>query len=238
MSDSESGSYGPYPSNDVLAIPRDRPPLRKYYMVALALARGSERDRRPRLPEELVILICRFANFHCPSAEYTFEADQAVTVRADGSSVASKIWMQSPPLTTRTLGKIHSIQLFTDSRHQGWVSDRSAGSWSWFDIGICRLDEGSGKLNPKTKPDGLQALWTSHAHPVDRQEDMRNYELHTGKRFGPKHPIWDYADEGDVLVVEATAQFPGWANYARRGVMKVKVWWQPSAAMLNLILNT
>ncbi|KAG8740832.1 hypothetical protein FRC12_015862 [Ceratobasidium sp. 428] len=222
-----------------LAFPAERLPLRRYYSVVLALARGSKRNRRPGLPEELVLLICRFANFHCLSPEYTVEENTEASVHARDAQVASTMWARSPALDARMASHIHSIQLFTDSKHQGWVSNPSAGSWSWFEIGVCRVDEGSGNLNPKTQPDGSPAFWLSHDHPVRRQdgEDKDGYKLRVGKRFGVRHPIWGYVEEGDILVVELKAQFPGWANYVRRGVLRVSTWWQPSAAMLNLAYN-
>ncbi|KAG9081134.1 hypothetical protein FRC07_014623, partial [Ceratobasidium sp. 392] len=261
---------------------------------------------------------------------------------------ASKTWMQSPPLTAQIISHVQSFQLFTDSHHQGWVSDPSAGSWSWFEIGLCRPDESSGQLTPKSLPDGSPAFWESHRHPVDGSEDMfgieedlndedldqdiheedegeeiqeeiqfdtqsltlssddnvgasffdinegeflmcdggsdgegddddnhedmdedvdegfsdqdilaedlvgvgevgiddedfevdfGGYKLHNGSQFGPEHPIWDHVEEGDVLVVELKAQFGGWANYARRGVIRTNTWWEPSAAMLSMVYN-
>ncbi|KAG8788856.1 hypothetical protein FRC12_014097 [Ceratobasidium sp. 428] len=320
------------------------PPLEYYYTVVLALMRGSKQNHRPRLPSELVILICRFANFRYLNPAPAFIEDRGASVTAFGSEVESKIWMQIPLSSTRTLKHIHSFQLFTSSKHQGWVSDPSAGSWSWFEVGIYRKDESSGQLVPKTQSDGSLAFWVSHTHPVDDEDeggsidyvsegegvegnegegededeigfddlainatnnssvvssegeepedvnhddagevdedevldevqflaeeedldgnvdlfvdenlgedegldindagsdgendvyfaDCRVYE---GMQFGPEHPIWDHVEEGDILVVELKAQFPGWANYANRGVIFVNNWWEPSAAMLEL----
>ncbi|KAG9123636.1 hypothetical protein FRC07_014432, partial [Ceratobasidium sp. 392] len=140
------------------------------------------------------------------------------SIRAGSSEVASTTWVQTPPLDTRIISHIHSIQLFTDSKHQGWVSNPSHGSWSWFEIGVCRMDESLGKLIPKTMSDGSPAFWESHVHPVHREndEDNQGYKLRKGKRFGPRHQIWDHVEEGDILVAELKAQFPGWANHARR----------------------
>ncbi|QRV88158.1 hypothetical protein RhiJN_16176 [Ceratobasidium sp. AG-Ba] len=213
-------------------LPAKRGPLREYYTVVLGLAQGSKRNRRPPLPEELVILICSFANFICLNLEYSREENRDTDVSSDGP-IASETWLRSPPLTLQIINEIHSIQLLTESCHQGWVSDPNSGSWSWFDITLCRGDEGPGQLIPKTLDDGSPASWESHSHAVE----MHGYTINEGKRFGIEHPLWNYVEPGDVLTVEAKAQFPGWQNRVRRGVLLVYTWWKPSSAMLSSIYS-
>ncbi|KAG9076088.1 hypothetical protein FS749_012173 [Ceratobasidium sp. UAMH 11750] len=137
-------------------------------------------------------------------------------------------WIRSPPLTARAINQIHSIQLFTYSGHY-------RGSWSLFEIGVSRLDESSGELKVKTKPSGLRAFWTSHFRSMSRN-DVDPCRLHTGTRFGPNHWIWDCVKEGDVLVVEvkveADLEFSK-VGHARKGVLRVDTWWEPSIEMLD-----
>ncbi|KAG9081039.1 hypothetical protein FRC07_014685, partial [Ceratobasidium sp. 392] len=108
--------------------------------------------------------------------KYVIKETKRVKTSANSADEASKTWMQSPPMTAQTISHVQSFQLFTDSHHQGWVSDPSAGSWSWFEIGLCRLDESSGQITPKTMSDGSPAFWESHRHPVEESEDAFEIE--------------------------------------------------------------
>jgi hypothetical protein len=53
-----------------------------------------------------------------------------------------KLWFTSPPLERRILNNIASVTLVTISRHQGWVSLPSQGSWSWWEVGVLRGSNG------------------------------------------------------------------------------------------------
>ncbi|KAG8788857.1 hypothetical protein FRC12_014098 [Ceratobasidium sp. 428] len=255
-----------------LSWPVGQPSLRYYYTIVLALMRGSKQNRRPRLPPELVIVICRYFDIHRVSTELAVVENRRASVIAfNGSETVSKKWMQIPLPPARILNRIQSFQLSTYSKPEGF-NNLVQGYWSWFEVGVCRKDENLGKLVPKTKSNGTPAYWVSHTHPLDdeyeedvneepeddndaegeadeigEEQDLNeaegddedefhfsNCQLHQGVRFGPDHPIWDQVEEGDVLVVELNARYPGSANYACKGVIRVDAWWEPSATMLEL----
>lgn len=63
------------------------------------------------------------------------------------------------------------LQLCTDSHDQGFVDDRSAGSWSWFEVVIF---ENAESTEPRVK-DGRPLVWSSHANKVAGQEFSRHF---------------------------------------------------------------
>ncbi|KAG8724073.1 hypothetical protein FRC09_000548 [Ceratobasidium sp. 395] len=156
-----------------LAWPARQPSLRYYYTIVLALMRGSKQNRRPKLPQELVVLILRFFDIHRVSTELTVvENRKASALAFNGSEIVSEIRIQIPLPPARILNRVHSFQLFTYSKPQGF-GDPSQGSWSWFEVGVCRWDESLGILVPRTKSNGAPAYWVSHTHPVynEHEED-------------------------------------------------------------------
>lgn len=88
------------------------------------------------------------------------------------------------------------------------------------------------KFEVKILPDGEEASWCSHAHPIDSNSE---YKVYKGILFDFDHPMWKNVDEGDVLVVFLKARFGAWSNNARHGVLDVKTWWEPSPEMLELM---
>lgn len=113
------------PTTSLEQLKPSRMRLKLYYMVAMALARGSDMNHRSSLPEELVIYICRLAGFSHVNSAYAHESKVGdISVHSSGP-LATRIWFRTQPLSRRMLNHIKSVRLVTDSRHQGWISDPS-----------------------------------------------------------------------------------------------------------------
>ncbi|KAG8690778.1 hypothetical protein FRC11_009211, partial [Ceratobasidium sp. 423] len=164
----------------------------------MALARGS--PTRPGLPLELVISICRLASFE--TVQIRRSPGSIREVRAWGTKVESRLWFQTGRFTKELLSRIKSVQLVTMSHHQGFVNDRHAGSWSWFEIRVARptaLDPP--QFEVKHQPDGNEISWRSHSHPVEEEtaEQQGDFAEHRGRVFGPSDQLWNKIEEGDIL---------------------------------------
>ena len=124
-----------------------------YYAIARSLYRGYNpddpndlinaptivRSRRSPLPVELVILIFEFTGFskRAPTPELTIHALNPIRIVSHGPK-EDAILLHTKPLTAHLLGRLRKMQLETFSMDQGWVGDRNAGSWSWFELAILR----------------------------------------------------------------------------------------------------
>ena len=133
----------------------------------------------------------------------------------DVSSVNSnpirKLWFTSAELSARDLANMHSMQLLTRSRDQGWVIN--AGSWSWFDI----------VLIPKWERWYKQS-WLSH----DNGPPASTMRVRAGAIFEPDHAIWQLAQVGDRIGVRACAQFGGWRNVATMALLIFQEYFIPT----------
>ena len=77
------------------------------------------------------------------------------------SNLAFVTYLQS--LDNKTIQRLHSIQLFTQSRDQGFCDDEKAGTWTWFELAIM---ENADATVPRIKDD-IQLSWTSHKNVLD-----------------------------------------------------------------------
>ncbi|ELU45346.1 hypothetical protein AG1IA_00629 [Rhizoctonia solani AG-1 IA] len=210
--------------------------LRTYYAATMALVQGS--PARPGLPPELVIYICRLADFEV--VRITKSPEGIKEVRAWSPKIESRLWFQTKPMKKPILSRIKSIQLITMSRHQGWVNNRSGDPWSWFEVRIaCPGDENPSQFEAKLRGDGYDASWRSHSNPVEQEASSQEIEFteHRGLLFGTDNQLWHEIKEGDVLQVVLKAQFSGCANIASDGALKIVTWWEPSPEMLDLLYN-
>ncbi|KDN49271.1 hypothetical protein RSAG8_01973, partial [Rhizoctonia solani AG-8 WAC10335] len=237
--------------------------IKTYYTVYMGLSNGS--SSRQALPPELALYICRLADFEC---WYTKKAPEGVikvnawsqvvrslmwfqtepftkkmlrhvkSVNAWSQVVRSLMWFQTEPFTKKMLRHVKSVQLVTMSHHQGWVSDRNAGSWSWFEFQVARpTDQDATCATAKLRPNGDEISWRCLAHPVDRKSAKRQngFAEHKGSVFDSDHELWTQIEEGDVLQVVMKARFGGWSNTASDGILRIGTWWEPSIEMLRLM---
>jgi len=133
-----------------------------------------------------------------------------------GSNPIRKYWFSSAPLSARDLANMHSVQLLTRSRDQGWVNNPNAGSWSWFDI----------VLIPKwgDRSEAREHSWLSHNNGPPASTMRRR----AGTVFEPNHDIWQLAQVGDRIGVRACAQFGGWRNVATMALLIFQEYFIPT----------
>ncbi|CAE6486199.1 unnamed protein product [Rhizoctonia solani] len=224
------GSEGPFLS-DIQPCPEF---IKAYYTAYKGLAKGSSSHQA--LPPELALYICRLAEFE---SWYTKKAPAGrKRVYASSQDVQSLMWFQTEPFTKQMLHRIKSVQLVTMSRHQGWVSDRDAGSWSWFEFCITGpTDQSTTRAAVKCRPNGDEMSWYCLEHPVDHETaDIQDeFAEHKSSVFDSDHELWTQIEEGDVLQVVMKARFGGWSNTASDGILRIGTWWEPSVEMLNLM---
>ena len=145
-------------------------------------------------------------------------------MRADSGESRSSIWFSTPPLDSRHISKAARIQLAAESHDQGWCSDPSQGSWSWFEVVILAPPGDDGQTAViKKGSDGRDLVWTSHTNPLRSD----GFAWRKGKRFESDHEIWRQLAEGDSIGVRVCAQYPGWKNTAKEGVLNVDEWLEP-----------
>lgn len=144
------------------------------------------------------------------------EIGRLCSVDARGADPVRKDWFSVVPFSAQDLTVIHSMQLFTRSRDQGWVNDPNAGSWSWFDIALIPNERG--------KSDRKEYSWQSHNNSPPASRMLRRF----GANFGPNHEIWQLAQIGDRIVVRICAQFGGWSNVASMAILIVQEYFIPS----------
>ncbi|KAF8528377.1 hypothetical protein BU17DRAFT_80686 [Hysterangium stoloniferum] len=203
-------------SNIAIAHPEARESRRSYHALARSLEAGT--PTRPGLPIELVIPILRMAHCIVPSP-VEFSSTSNCQARAMSHEPVVIPWMSTPPLQRKDIARLASMQLRTFSRDQGWCNDEAAGSWSWFEIAIS-----SAENIVKQKPDGNDLVWLSHRNPIASQE----LDWRIGDMFGPDHEVWEYLEEGDMLVVRVCAQFGAWQNIAQNGHLQFMEWFEPT----------
>jgi len=138
-------------------------------------------------------------------------------VVAQGVNPVRKDWFSTAPLSAHDLANMQSIQLLTFSRDQGWVSDPNAGSWSWFDIVLLPSER-------EERVDTEEHLWLSHTNDPPASSLRRR----AGSILGPSHEIWQIARVGDRIGVRACAQYSGWRNVAKMGILILQEYFIPS----------
>ncbi|CAE6422252.1 unnamed protein product [Rhizoctonia solani] len=211
----------------------DHDVIKSYYTAYVGLYNGS--SSRQALSLEIALYICRLAGFERWGTKRALEGYE---IHAQDSEVESFVWFHFGPFTKQALNHIKSVQLVTMSRHQGWVSNRNAGSWSWFELRVARpKDEDVTRAEVKRRVDGDEMSWCSHRHPVDPEtaQQQKDYAEHKGVVFDSDHKLWEEVREGDVLQVVMKAQFGGWSNTVSDGMLRINIWWEPSVEMLDLM---
>ncbi|EKJ68584.1 hypothetical protein FPSE_11242 [Fusarium pseudograminearum CS3096] len=95
-------------------------------------------------------------------------------------------------LDAKTIQRLHSIQLVTESHDQGWYSDRALGSWTWFEVAIF---ENEAAIEPRKKDDILLS-WTSHRSEMapesdsDMDPEIELFSPQLGSLFSQDHDIF------------------------------------------------
>ncbi|TFY65905.1 hypothetical protein EVG20_g5188 [Dentipellis fragilis] len=199
-----------------------------FHSLTRALHRGcstSGPSSRPGLPIELVCLILEYAGCMLLSKSRSITTSSTLVARGSSNHDAVVV-AQLPPFDAVALQRIAQIKLITLSRDQGWVSDRNAGNWSWFDVAVLRGDSETedGQERELREIDGEPAVWRSHENVLAGRDLVEHTE---GIVFGPEHLLWRTVREGDVVVGRARARFGGWKNETARADFLVWEYFDP-----------
>ncbi|CEL63025.1 Cyanovirin-N homolog OS=Neurospora crassa (strain ATCC 24698 / 74-OR23-1A / CBS 708,71 / DSM 1257 / FGSC 987) GN=NCU05495 PE=1 SV=2 [Rhizoctonia solani AG-1 IB] len=204
--------------------------VRTYYLVVRALATGNKWGLkgygRPKLPRELIYLVCSFAGLGLPDEEASEKSEAPIHVMSRDERRISVPWFSTAPFIREALRNIVAVQIITDSHDQGWADYPDIGWRSWFSLRIVRPDEHS-----LTRSVDREREWKSHSNRI-ADHTTRHYR---GLLFDSSHEIWAHLSEGDRLEVMVHTQFRGWENYAERGILRVFTRWEPSEAFLNIV---
>ncbi|KAF8699525.1 Patatin-like phospholipase, partial [Rhizoctonia solani] len=146
--------------------------------------------------------------------KYRYWATRSCELRSRDHNIKSEIWFSTPPLDSATISKLDTIQIFTESRDQGFVSDPYTASYSWFDLVILPPSEDArAKMSQ-----GLECAWRSHTNSIGSP----HLEVLEGFVFGRKHDLWNSLKEGDAIAVRASSRFGAWANLANDGCLELR----------------
>jgi hypothetical protein len=166
--------------------PEDRTLLEAYFdCISFALLQGDHTLSRPPLPIEIILLIAA----HLPLIEKFKSRVENSTASSHGEQ-AEAVLNVVPVIE----GVPAKLVFRTRSSDQGWVSDPESGSWSWFEIRVC-------------KENGENITFTSHHNRLAETE----FFLHTVV-FDQNHEVWSQIQAGDWIETVACALFPGWQN--------------------------
>ncbi|KAK4140617.1 FabD/lysophospholipase-like protein [Dichotomopilus funicola] len=146
-------------------------------------------------------------------ADYVVSHAEEGSVCAHNGEVKSEVWFKHGPLSASELCHIESVQLIAESHDQGFVDDRAAGNWTWFEL--CILDNAQATV-PVTRGEIL-LTWESHQTSMGCGE----YQKYQGHVFGPQHDLLRYLKEGDFIAVRLCARFEAWKLLARNGELRI-----------------
>jgi hypothetical protein len=100
------------------------------------------------------------------------KSDSPRNVCGTDDRIESKIWFKSKPVDRNFCYRVAQLQLCTESMDQGWVSDGTHGSWSWFEIVILPDEEAT---EPRTSEDGKKLVWRSHNNRLATQKTTTHF---------------------------------------------------------------
>ncbi|KAF5980102.1 calcium-independent phospholipase A2-gamma [Fusarium bulbicola] len=130
--------------------------------------------------------------------KYGIRSAERGYVESHGSDIESNTWFKTPPLEVKTIKRLRSIQLITESHDQGWCSNRADGNWTWFEISIL---ENANTTEPRVKDD-VQLTWESHKNQLKS-----------------KH----FVQEQNVIAVRGCSRFSGWKLVAKQRYLVVEL---------------
>ncbi|KAJ7241094.1 hypothetical protein C8J57DRAFT_1085343 [Mycena rebaudengoi] len=145
-------------------------------------------------------------------------ATSTTSLQVDGRSNdnVSKVWFKSEPLTRSVVYHLAQLQLWTDSRDQGFVDDANAGSWSWFEVCILADEK---VTEPKKKGNRIFS-WKSHGNNIGVEKESRYF----GVVFDRRGELLDDLEPGNVIAVRICVRFPGWSNFAAADLFSPHSW--------------
>lgn len=183
-----------------------------------------------------------FFNFARSKADF-------LQVSARGANLQRELVFATPILDEATCSKLKGVQLSTSSCDQGWCDDPTAGSWSWFELGVIGPNEPT-EDDPEGPPphsstmDKLKNVndtttIISGAEYADLKpkfdeysesvvfESHRNkagtaeFQEYTGKVWVPDDELFKYIKPGVRIGVWACAQYGGWSNKVKQAKVQL-----------------
>lgn len=121
---------------------------RVYPLLAAALQNGS--STRPGLPIELVSYIMRLADCVLLSM-LTKVSTESFVLHSSSSQLHAQPCLLSDTVSQKMIPHLAKLRLTTSSHDQGWCSEPSRGSWTWFEITLVERDA-AGNLRVKMVP--------------------------------------------------------------------------------------
>ncbi|EWG38305.1 hypothetical protein FVEG_01563 [Fusarium verticillioides 7600] len=146
--------------------------------------------------------------------KYAVRSTESGHVESHGSEIESNTWFKTPPLDVKTIQRLHSIQLITESHDQGYCDDRANGNWTWFEISIL---ENANATEPRVKDD-VQLTWESHKN----QLESKDFVQLEGTLFPEDHDIFRLLEDQNVIAVRVCSRFSGWELIAKQGYLVVE----------------
>jgi hypothetical protein len=121
-----------------------------------------------------------------------------------------------PIRTTRVMRMVRHYHHPSRVSSDAGPSDKSQGSWSWFEIVIL---PGADTDVPKRTKDGHEMAYQSHGNQLAHE----NRTMHYGLMFDRRTLLLASLEVGDVLAVRACVRFPGWKNYGYRAAITTRM---------------
>ncbi|KAF3358216.1 hypothetical protein VDGD_03089 [Verticillium dahliae] len=150
-----------------------------------------------------------------PDGKYAVRSGKKKHVDSSGPDIEHTSWFRTPSLDTKTIQRLHSIQLFTESRDQGFCDDKAAGIWTWFEIAIM---ENADAVTPRVKDD-IQLSWSSHKNVLSCED----FTWLQGSVFSEDHDLFRLVEKNNVIAVRLCSRFQGWKLTAKRGYLVVEL---------------
>ncbi|KAE8136426.1 acyl transferase/acyl hydrolase/lysophospholipase [Aspergillus pseudotamarii] len=130
--------------------------------------------------------------------KYAVKCEISDDVWANDGYIKAKVWFKLPVLTDSFIDRLKNIQLFAKSKDQGFVSDREAGTWTWFELVLL----GDGHTKSPLIRDNVEYIWKSHFNPMETEK---------------------YQWPGQFIGVRICARFPGWWIFVEKGYLAVEI---------------
>ncbi|KAG9079746.1 hypothetical protein FRC06_007519, partial [Ceratobasidium sp. 370] len=145
---------------------------------------------------------------------YPYSSVGPCYVQSTDHLMVSKMWFTTPPLDKNTIDRLSEIQLFTESRDQGWADDHS-WSYSWFELVVLGSQDDTVPL----KQDSYELAWRSHGNEVG----SRTNKLLQGRTFNRNDSLLHgLLVEGNSIGVRVCTRFGAWRNLATEGRLELR----------------
>ncbi|KAG8742964.1 hypothetical protein FRC10_000586 [Ceratobasidium sp. 414] len=145
---------------------------------------------------------------------YPYSSVGPCYVHSTDHVMVSKLWFSTPPLDKNTIDRLSEIQLFTESRDQGWADDDS-WSYSWFELVVLRSQDDTTPL----LHNNYELAWRSHGNEIRSSTN----KLLEGRTFNRDDDLLrGLLVEGNSIGVRVCARFAAWRNLATEGRLELR----------------